>query len=108
MSNQPKLWCVEVKKTIITHAIIELERVATVSTSFRLRQLMTHFVASDHELFGSRVSYSFGILAYNIYCSSEGISLVSKLVSEPLEVDDFSTTEEYVHTLNANESSSYR
>ena len=94
---------------MITHAIIELERVATVSTSFRLRQLMTlHFVASDHELFGSRVSYSFGILAYNIYCSSEGISLVSKLVSEPLEADDFSTTEECVHTLNANESLSYR
>ena len=65
MSNQPMLWCVEVKKTIITHAIIELERVATVSTSFRLQQLMTlHFVVSDHELFGSRVSYSFGILAY--------------------------------------------
>ena len=54
--------------------------VATVSTSFRLRQLMTHFVASDHELFGSRVSYSFGILTYNIYYSSEGISFVSKLV----------------------------
>ena len=53
-------------------------------------------------------SYSFGILAY---CFSEGFialsSLVSKLVSEQLEVGDFSTTEEYITTLNANEPLSY-
>ena len=54
-------------------------------------------------------SYSFDILAY---CFSEGFialsSLVSKLVSEQLEVGDMtSTTEEYITTLNANGPLSY-
>ena len=86
---------------LVTHAIIELERVLHLDHfAYNTWWLLIIYVAPDHELFDSRVR--FGILAYYF---SEGFialsSLVSKLVSEQLEVGDFSTTEEYITTLNA-------
>ena len=63
---------------------------------------MLHLIMNCLTVESDICSYLFGILAYYF---SEGFialsSLVSKLVSEQLEVGDFSTTEEYITTLNA-------